>query len=109
MTRFLPQRLSLAQAGAQTAACGDATLPQTEKGARQVSGSTFSSTEVTAIFHLQKFPKFAVTKRRPAKERARFLADFAVTIKEHQSQIVLTSTLTLELIIVLLDLLHVFC
>jgi len=31
MTRFLPQGLSLAQAGAQTVSCGDATLLHQEK------------------------------------------------------------------------------
>jgi hypothetical protein len=54
VTRFLPLRLSLAQAGAQTAACGDATLSQHEKTTRQMSGNTFSSTEAVANHHLLK-------------------------------------------------------
>jgi hypothetical protein len=49
-----------------------------------------------------------VTRRRPAKERARFQADFAATTKKCQCQCVLKSKPSLELVFVLLDFPHEF-
>jgi hypothetical protein len=47
-----------------------------------------------------------VTRPRPAKERARFPADFAVNAKEPQWQCPLKSTPSLALVIILLDFPH---
>jgi hypothetical protein len=82
MTRFLLERLSLAHAGAQTAACGDVTLPQQEKITRQVSSNKFPSILVSEN-HEKYTANGTVIDDAPLKN-ARALADFAVTKKKNQ-------------------------
>ena len=71
VTRFLPQGLSLAQAGAQTVTCGDAALPQQVRNTRQMSYGTFPSTEVAAIFRLSTRPKMVRLRNDAGLKNAR--------------------------------------
>jgi len=84
MRSFLPQRLPLAQAGAQTVACGDAAQSQKVKNTQQMSGNTSPSKRLSPATTYRHVKKCTVTRLLPSKERAHFLADLAVTAKESQ-------------------------